>query len=176
MTPETELLLYEAARSQLFTQVIGPALANGNVVLCDRFTDSTVAYQGFGRGLDLGLIARLNTLVTNGREPDRTIVLDVDVKLGLQRATQEGADRLEMAGEGFHDRVHAAFNDLAQAQPQRVRRVLTQPRRPDTACAIYHELADLFPRFPRARHAGHTGNVLPSSSRDMRSNRHGRCF
>jgi len=145
LSARSELLLYEAARAQLVGSVIAPALAEGTVVLCDRFYDSTVAYQGYGRCLDLDLVDRMNAFAADGCTPARTIFLDVDVELGLERATEEGGDRLEMEGEGFHNRVREGFVALAAAEPGRVRPVRTRPRRPDTARAIFHELADLFP-------------------------------
>lgn len=145
MTAQSELLLYEAARSQLIAQVIAPALCAGRVVLCDRFYDSTIAYQGYGRGLDSALIERVNAFVVDGHHPDRTIFLDIDVEEGLERATREGGDRLELAGEAFHASVHEGFLELARREPGRIRTVSTAVRRPDTARAVYHELADLFP-------------------------------
>jgi dTMP kinase len=115
-----ELLLYEASRAQLVTERIRPALATGEVVICDRFTDSTLAYQGFGRGLPLEEIAPLNSMATGGLQPDLTIVLDLPVEMGLARATAQGADRLEAEEIAFHERVRSGFLELAAAAPDRM--------------------------------------------------------
>ncbi len=126
MAPATELLLYEASRAQLVQEIIRPALAAGRVVLCDRFTDSTVAYQGYGRGLDLHCIARLNALATDGLRPDLTFLLDLDPAVGLRRATQRVAerqaqrDRIEGEVLAFHQRVRTGYRTIAAAEPQRV--------------------------------------------------------
>jgi dTMP kinase len=117
-----ELLLYEASRAQLVADIIEPALDWGEVVLCDRFYDSTTAYQGYARGLPLGEIARLNDIATSGLEPDLTIVIDVDPATVLARAvTASGrADRLELEDVAFHERVREGFLAVARAEPQRV--------------------------------------------------------
>ncbi|MCL2024869.1 MAG: dTMP kinase [Coriobacteriia bacterium] len=129
MVPRAELLLYEAARAQLVDEVIKPALADGAVVLCDRFFDSTSAYQGAGRGLESAFIDKLNLFATADLVPDATIVLDLPVDVGLTRARTTGApDRLEAASHGFHEQVRTAFCALAEAHPARVRMVdATQP-------------------------------------------------
>lgn len=116
-----ELLLYAADRSQHVEEVLEPHLAEGTIILCDRYTDSTVAYQGYGRGLDLGLIQQLNQIATNGLESDLTLWLDVDVETGLKRARQRGtADRMEQADLSFHRRVQQGFAELAASYPQRI--------------------------------------------------------
>ena len=144
---QTELLIYEAARAQIVSQVIAPALARGAVVLCDRFADSTVAYQGFGRGLDRDFLDRANAFACQGVRPDRTILLVTGgtARTGLGRATHRGADRLERAGEEFHERVNAAFLELAAAEPERIRVVRSAERKSHTAQLVFRELADLFP-------------------------------
>lgn len=115
-----ELLLYEAARAQLVAEVIEPALAAGEIVLCDRFFDSTTAYQGYGRGLPLDEIGALNAVATGGLRPDRTVLLDLGVEEGLARATAHGADRLEAEHASFHQRVRDGFLKIAAEQPERV--------------------------------------------------------
>lgn len=105
MAPECELLLFEASRAQLVRQVIEPALARGAVVLCDRFYDSTYAYQAAGRALDARVISQANALGSCGVTPDLTLVLDMDTKDALARATRGGADRLEAEGVAFQERV-----------------------------------------------------------------------
>lgn len=121
MSPECELLLYEASRAQLTRQVIEPALARGAVVLCDRYYDSTYAYQAGGRGLDETLVRQSNVLGSCGRVPDRTLVLNLDPALGYARATAAGADRMEAEGLAFQERVRAAYLRLASEEPARVR-------------------------------------------------------
>lgn len=118
--PRAELLLYEASRAQLTRELILPALATGAVVLCDRYYDSSTAYQGYGRGLPLAEIAALNTAATAGLVPDATILLDGDHRSGMARATSENTDRLEAAGDEFHERVRAGFLAIARAEPGRV--------------------------------------------------------
>lgn len=115
-----ELLLVFAARAQHLQQVIKPALARGAWVLCDRFTDATYAYQGGGRGLDVAAIAQLEQLVQGELRPDLTLVLDIDVELGLQRARERAAlDRFESEAVAFFERVRETYRALAQAAPER---------------------------------------------------------
>lgn len=144
---ECELLVYEAARAQLVAQVIKPALARGAVVLCDRFTDSTIAYQAFGRGLSLSCVRRANEFACQGVHPDRTILLvPPSVATGLDRATSAcGADRLEGAGCDFHSRVNRAFLGLALDDPDRIRVVHTAETKSETASSVFRALSDIFP-------------------------------
>lgn len=126
-----ELLLLEAARADHVRRVIRPNLDRGLVVICDRFTDSSVAYQGGGRGLDPAVVGRLNDFATDGLHPDLTVLIDVDPEEGLHRAGRQGAlqlDRLESAGLDFHRRVRAAFLTLARNEPHRF--VVVDGRRP----------------------------------------------
>jgi dTMP kinase len=121
MAAEAELFLYEASRAQLVAEVIRPALARGQTVLCDRFTDSTVAYQGYGRGLDLGLIRRLNEVAAAGLVPDCTFLLDADPGVGLARVRlRTPADRMEGEVAAFHQRVREGFLAIARSEPDRV--------------------------------------------------------
>jgi dTMP kinase len=121
MTAVAELLLYEASRAQLVGEVIRPALARGEVVLCDRFTDSTVAYQGYGRGLELDIIESLNRLVSGGLRPDCTFLLDLDPAAGLARVRQRTPeDRMEAEVLEFHRRVREGFLAIARREPDRV--------------------------------------------------------
>jgi len=116
-----ELFLFLAARSDHIARVIAPALGAGRVVVCDRFADSTVAYQGYGRGLDPRLLQRLNRLATKGIRPDLIFLLDIPVKEGLARQGKAGNDRDAIGRETavFHERVHAGYRALAQAEPRR---------------------------------------------------------
>ena len=142
----SELLLYEAARSQLVGKVILPALSRGETVLCDRFTDSTLAYQGVARGLGFDLAEQANQLGSKGLAPHRTIILTHDTRQALNRAVREGADRLEAEGLDFHRRVKLGFAQVAERYPERVRVVQSRPDKKDTAEAVFAELRDLFPQ------------------------------
>lgn len=111
----TEFLLYAASRAQHVSEVIRPALEAGKLVICDRFTGASLAYQGYGRGLDLDFVRSLNSLVTGGLEPDLTLLLDLDAARGLERVAKRGRqDRLEREGMSFHERVREGF--LAEAR------------------------------------------------------------
>jgi dTMP kinase len=118
--PLPEFLLYSASRAQLVTHVLRPALERGEVVVCDRYADSSVAYQGFGRGLDAGLLRQITQAATGGLTPDLTVLLDLDPAVGLQRAARRGQpDRLERADLGFHQRLRQGFLTLAGQEPGR---------------------------------------------------------
>ena len=125
----TELFLYLADRAQHVHEVIRPALASGRLVLCDRFTDSTLAYQGYGRGVDLDMLRRLNQVASHGITPDVTFLLDCPVEVGLSRTAQRNMnlksggsreDRFEQERADFHERVRRGFLELARAEPQRI--------------------------------------------------------
>lgn len=126
LDPLTELLLFSAARRELVTQVIAPALAEGRVVLCDRYADSTRAYQGHGRGVDRDLIGRVASLVIAGATPARTLLFDLPPEEGLARAinrnAREGGHETRFENEllDFHRRVRDGFLAIARAEPDRV--------------------------------------------------------
>ena len=123
LAPAAEALLFGAARAELVSLVIRPALANGCTVLCDRFTDSTLAYQGHGRGLDLAALRAMNAFATGGLTPDLTLLLDLDVAEGLRRRHAEGGaiTRLDAESLAFHARVADGYRALAAAEPHRWR-------------------------------------------------------
>ncbi|MEA2648970.1 MAG: dTMP kinase [Candidatus Binataceae bacterium] len=124
-----ELLLVLADRAQHVREKLKPALAAGEIVLSDRYSDSTVAYQGYGRGLDLKLLNELNRLASDGARPDLTIVLDLDVETGLERTRARvrgdvrGPDRFEGEQVEFHRRVRQGFLTIARDEPDRVRTI-----------------------------------------------------
>ncbi len=118
ITPEAELLLFLAARAELVRLQLRPALDAGQVVICDRFSDSTLAYQGYGRGLDLAAIRPLDAFATGGLVPDLTLLLDLPLEAGLARRTG-GADAIERQEAAFHERVRQSYLALAAAAPER---------------------------------------------------------
>ncbi|MBU1039693.1 MAG: dTMP kinase [Proteobacteria bacterium] len=128
LTSQAELFLYLADRAQHVAQVVRPALASGAVVLCDRFADSTVAYQGYGRGMDPELLHRLNAVAVDGLWPELTILLDLDPVIGLERAVARNLSEGKTNAEGrfeaeslaFHSRVREGFLKLAAAHPERI--------------------------------------------------------
>lgn len=145
MAPECELLLFEASRAQLVRQVIEPALARGAVVVCDRFYDSTFAYQAAGRSLAESTIRAANALGSCGVAPDRTLVLDMDTDDALSRATRDGADRMEAEGVAFQRRVREGYLRLVAEEPRRVRRVDAAGTVEEVAGRLADALADLLP-------------------------------
>lgn len=126
MVPMTELMLYAAARSQHLAEIVQPALTAGSLVLCDRFSDATRAYQAFGRGIDRQVMESLNDLACNGLTPDLTLLLDCPVEVGLARARQRIAgssgpkeERFELESLHFHQRVRDGYLQLAAEEPDR---------------------------------------------------------
>ncbi len=118
MTPEAELLLFRAARVELVRKVIAPTLEAGGVVICDRFSDSTLAYQGYGRGLDVDAVRYLDSWVTAGLTPDLTVLLDVPLSVGRGRQ-RDPADAIESEDDAFHERVRQGYLALARKEPER---------------------------------------------------------
>lgn len=134
MADDTELLLMFAARAEHLHARIEPALASGTWVLCDRFTDATYAYQGHGRGIDLGRIAALENWVQGTRRPDLTLLLDLPVETGLERAGRRSApDRFERQSLAFFERVRDGYRALAAAAPERFRVIDAARELPDVA-------------------------------------------
>lgn len=115
-----ESFLFLADRAQNIDIIVNPAVEQGKIVLCDRHIDSTVAYQGYGRGLDLERIKMLNNLATNGRKPDLTIVFDIDVETSMKRVGSE-KDRMESAGIEFHNKVRNGYLEIAKEEPDRIK-------------------------------------------------------
>ena len=119
ISPLSELLLFNASRSQLVTEVIQPNLKDGKVVICDRYADSTTAYQSYGRGLDLEMVKAINNAATQGLKPDLTILLDISVETGLARKRGKRQDRFEQEALAFHQRVREGYHKLAADDPER---------------------------------------------------------
>ncbi|MEM7332085.1 MAG: dTMP kinase [Chloroflexota bacterium] len=121
MSPVAELLLYSASRAQLVAELIRPSLQTGKVVLCDRYADSTLAYQGYGRGLDLTMLNDITGYATQGLKPDLTLLFDIDVQAGIERRTVGGEEmnRLDLESIQFHEKVRQGYHRLAANEPKR---------------------------------------------------------
>jgi dTMP kinase len=143
LCPTTELLLMFAARAQNVEQAILPALAAGQIVLCDRFTDSTLVYQGAGRGLGAEVVYELDRIACRGLVPDLTLAIDIDVEAGLSRAhhrnerTQDVETRLDEQSLEFHRKVRAAYHQLAEDEPKRVKLIDGSREAADVAEAVW---------------------------------------
>ncbi len=141
----TELLLFNASRSLLVADVIRPALVEGKVVVCDRFADSTVAYQGYGRGLDLPAVRHICDLATEGLKPDVTFLLDVPVEDGLRRKARmkAQADRFEQETIAFHQRIRTGYLEMARAEPGRWIVIDGTQARDKVRQDVWHHVSDL---------------------------------
>src|SRR5437588_7273865 len=145
LAPRTDALLFNAARAQLVAEVIGPALDAGEVVICARFADSTLAYQGYGAGVPLADLRALADVATGGLAPDLTIVLDVDPAVGLRRKAEVDRTRFEASFDlDFHRRVRAGFLELATAAPERFR-VVDSARPVDV---VFADVLEAVPGMP----------------------------
>lgn len=138
VSPTAESFLFLADRAQHIDCIIKPALKAGTIVLCDRHTDSTIAYQGYGRGLDLNRIKSLNEIATGGLKPDLTIVFDIDVETSMQRVGKE-KDRMESAGVEFFNRVREGYLQIAKSEPERVKVINSS----DTIENIHNQVVEL---------------------------------
>lgn len=138
VSPTCESFLFLADRAQHVDCIIKPALNEGKIILCDRHTDSTVAYQGYGRGLDINQINMLNNIATGKLKPDLTIVLDVDVETSMQRVGKN-KDRMESAGIEFFERVRQGFLEIAKKEPERVKVINSS----DTIENIHKKIVEL---------------------------------
>ena len=157
LAPQTELLLFAAARAELVATVIAPALAQGSVVVADRYADSTVAYQGYGRGLPLDLVRAVNQAATGGLSPDITFLLDLPAEDGLRRAndrlqesatSDDGHTKFEQEDIAFHRRLRSGFLRLAKEEPHRIL-VMDAGKPPEAiADAVWRHVASLLPTAP----------------------------
>jgi len=156
LTPRTEILLFLAARAQLVDQLIKPALAEGKVVLCDRYGDSTLAYQGYGHQTDLSLLKHLLAFATGGLKPDLTVLLDIDVEKGLLRKKKvDEWNRLDAYEVAFHQRVRQGYHQLISQEPERwVVIDASQPKE-----VVQQNLRQvILERLQNKKPAGHTEN------------------
>ena len=148
MDPVTELLLYNAARAQHIREVIDPALSRGEIVISDRFSDSTLAYQGYGRGIDHKRIDALDAIATNGMRPDLTLLLDIDVETDLQRNREiSKRDRLELEDITFHEKVRKGFLEIAKDDPGRIRVIDCR----DSVVAVHDRIKSIIAAFLESR-------------------------
>lgn len=152
LSPRAELLLFEASRAQLVSAVIDPALASGTWVICDRFADSSTAYQGYGRGFGVDAVLSLNDFAVGPTVPDLTLLLDLDVGKGMDRVAARAAggvahDRIEREEHDFHEAVRRGFLELAARWPERIKIVRTD-RAPD---AVHDEIWGIVSRELLAR-------------------------
>jgi dTMP kinase len=131
ISPEAETLLYMAARAQVVDEIIKPALSKGNIIVCDRFLDSTIAYQGYGLGIDIKAIKSMGAFATCGIKPDLTIFLNLPVKDGLKHR-QKNKDRIESRDIAYHARVHQGYLKLARLEPKRIKVVNVQDNKDKT--------------------------------------------
>ena len=137
--PRTEILLFLASRAQLVEQVIKPALREGKLVLCDRFGDSTLAYQGYGHGLNLDTLRTMLDFATDKLKPDLTLLLDVDVETGLQRKRKEDEwNRLDAYALAFHQRVREGYHELCRQEPERWRLIDAMQPKEAVQLALRH--------------------------------------
>lgn len=147
MEEVAELLLFAAARSQIAREVILPALSAGQAVLCDRFTDSTVAYQGFGRGLDIAMVRRINEIATGGLTPHRTCLFDLSAEAAVARRQGRGGtpDRMEANGLAFSRRVREGYLALARQEPERILLIDASGSIAQTAERLSQKLKEVLP-------------------------------
>lgn len=125
MSDACETMLYMAARAQLVKEVIAPAIKTGKILICDRFLDSTIVYQGYGNGVDIKMIKLLGKFATGGISPDLTFIFDIPVKQGLSR-TGKTKDRIERRPLGYHEKVRQGYLDLARREPERIKVICAQ--------------------------------------------------
>ncbi len=144
IAPVTEMILYAAARAQHVAQVIKPAVEAGKIVICDRFVDSSYAYQGCGRGVDLKIVADVNRVAIDGMIPDMTFFLDVDPELALRRRVNAtGADRIEQEKIDFHRRVYEGYKNMALLFPDRIKTIDANKSIKDISFQINEYLKEL---------------------------------
>ena len=148
ISPIAELLLFNASRAQLVTEVIKPSLESGKLVICDRYADSTTAYQSYGRGLDLAMVRAVNGAAVQGLTPDLTVLLDIPVEAGLARKKVRKQDRFEQEDIAFHRRVREGYLKLAAAEPQRWLVVDASQSREKIAQIIWQKVSQLLTRTP----------------------------
>jgi len=143
ISPLSELLLFTASRAQLIDEVIRPNLEKGTIVICDRYTDSTIAYQSYGRGLDLETVKTINNAATRGLKPNLTILLNISAEEGLARKKGRKQDRFEQENIAFHRRVRGGYLKLAAAEPERWLIINATQSKEEIAQIIWQRVSEL---------------------------------
>lgn len=141
--PLAEVMLFNASRAELVTRVLKPALAAGTIAVCDRYSDSTLVYQGYGRGLNLSTVRAINAFACQGLTPDLTILLDMPVEKGMERKHGTKADRFEKEGLDFHRRVRDGYLALAAAEPRRWLVINASLPQPQVAALIWERVKNI---------------------------------
>jgi len=144
-----ELFLFEAARSQIVDEVIKPNLARKMIVICDRFSDATFSYQGYGGGIPINVIRDLDMAATRGLKPDLTILLDIDTVTGLGRAKVKGKDRMESKDTAYHTRVRLGYLKLAKSEPGRIKIIKVVGSIEETQSLVRREVDRVIQRYKR---------------------------
>lgn len=148
LTEKAELLLFEADRAQHVEEIIRPAIEKKRIVICDRFSSATFAYQGYGLGMDMDLIKSVDEVSRGGVEPDITIILDLEAETGLERAAKEGTpDRMEVRGEDFHKRVRKGFLELAGQNPDVMKVISVRDTIQETFRFVKKEVYEVIERY-----------------------------
>ena len=143
----TELLLFNAARSHLVKHEITPALDKGSIVLCDRFFDSTTAYQGYGRKLNIDDVTKVNHIASGGLKPDITFFLDISIPTSTKRTEDMESDRIEESGDTFFEKVRQGFLEIARQEPERLIVISSESSIDETHSKIIHVLKQKFPNL-----------------------------
>ena len=174
MDERTESLLYAAARRQHLVEKVLPALSSGKIVLCDRFVDSSLAYQGAGRRIGVNEIAELNEFATEGTTPDFTLYLDVDSDTGLRRIAknrQNQIDRLDSEGLEFHQRVRHAYLKLVEEHPERIHKIDARNSFEEVLQLSYHAIINQFPQYFESQEGERKMKIILAIIQDKDSNR-----
>jgi dTMP kinase len=145
----TEMLLFEAARSQIVEEIIKPAMGSKKIIICDRFADATMSYQGYGGNVALDTIESINRIATGGLEPDLTIVLDLDTITGLERAKSKGIDRMESKDLAYHERVRSGYLELARNNPGRIKVIKVADEVDRTQALVRQEVESVIQKYNR---------------------------
>lgn len=145
----TELFLFEAARSQIVDEIIKPNLARKRIVICDRFSDATFSYQGYGGGIPINVIRELDKIAAGRLKPDLTILLDIDTMTGLGRAKAKGKDRMEGKGASYHRRVRMGYLKLAKSEPGRIKVIKIVGSIEETKELVRQEIDRVIQRYKR---------------------------
>ena len=146
-----EVFLFEACRAQIIKEIIKPALAKKKIIICDRFSDATVAYQGYGGKIPIKTIDMLNHTATGGLKPSLTVLLDIDTITGLRRAKKKGTDRMEAKDLAYHRRVRSGYLALAKKEPRRIKIVRVMKHINDTQKEVRRIALDVISRYKRTR-------------------------